>query len=184
MDKRNHGTRQPKPRGPASLQDVLGRLVPRRRVHHRWAEHHRTLLRLRERFALEMRSRSQHAKQPLPTSGEHMADSASDSYERDWALAMASSEQDALYEIDQALARIANGTYGVCELTGKAIEAARLRTIPWTRFSAKAQADLEARGMSGRTQLGALGTYSSAGEDGKADADEAEEGAADEKAAA
>lgn len=150
----------------------------------KWAEHHRNLARLRERFAGDMRNRSQHAKLPLSTSDEHMADGASDSYERDWALAMASSDQDALYEIDQALNRIANGTYGMCEITGKPIEVERLRTVPWTRFSTKAQAELEARGLAGRTQLGQLGTYSRAGESEKADEDEREDSAATEREAA
>jgi DnaK suppressor protein len=184
MENRVNGRRRPRARGRASIEDVLGGAVGKRPVHRKWAEHHRSLTRLRERFAGDMRNRSQHAKLPLSTSDEHMADGASDSYERDWALAMASSDQDALYEIDQALNRIANGTYGICEVTGKPIEAARLRTIPWTRFSAKAQAELEARGISSRTQLGVLGTYARVGDSEKADEDDSEESAPAERQAA
>jgi len=40
-----------------------------------------------------------------------------------------------LFEIDQALARIENGTYGICEETEEPIEAERLFAVPWTRLS-------------------------------------------------
>src|SRR2546423_2173462 len=53
--------------------------------------------------------------------GMHQADAGSDAYDRDFALSLLSQEQDALYEIDQALKRIELGTYGVCEMSGKAI---------------------------------------------------------------
>ena len=50
-------------------------------------------------------------------SGEHQADAGSDAYDRDFALSLLSKEQDGLYEIEQALARIDNGTYGICEMS-------------------------------------------------------------------
>src|ERR1700720_4747321 len=53
--------------------------------------------------------------------GMHQADAGSDAYDRDFALSLLSQEQDALYEIDQALKRIELGTYGVCEMSGKQI---------------------------------------------------------------
>jgi RNA polymerase-binding transcription factor DksA len=84
-----------------------------------------------------------------------MADAATDTYDRDLALGMLSSEQDALYQIDEALDRIRAGTYGVCELTGKPIEAARLEAVPWTRFSAAAEKQMEPESELKRTRLGA-----------------------------
>src|SRR5438552_2640742 len=51
--------------------------------------------------------------------GMHQADAGSDAYDRDFALSLLSQEQDALYEIDQALKRIELGTYGICEMSGK-----------------------------------------------------------------
>ena len=51
----------------------------------------------------------------------HQADAGSDVYDRDFALSLLSQEQDALYEIDQALKRIELGTYGICEMSGKSI---------------------------------------------------------------
>ncbi|MEY2600208.1 MAG: ral stress protein, partial [Verrucomicrobiota bacterium] len=51
--------------------------------------------------------------------GMHQADAGSDAYDRDFALSLLSQEQDALYEIEQALKRIELGTYGICEMSGK-----------------------------------------------------------------
>jgi len=61
--------------------------------------------------------------------GMHQADAGSDAYDRDFALSLLSQEQDALYEIDQALKRIELGTYGICEMSGKPISHARLRSL-------------------------------------------------------
>ena len=83
-----------------------------------------------------------------------MADAGTDTYDRDLALGVLSSEQDALLEIEQALNRIREGTYGICELTGKRIEPARLAAIPWTRFSASAEKELEQTGALKRAGLG------------------------------
>ena len=82
-----------------------------------------------------------------------MADAGTDSFDRDFALSRASSEQDAVYEIDEAMMRIRRGTYGICELTGKPIERHRLEAIPWTRFSAEAEKLLEKEGQIHRARL-------------------------------
>src|SRR5262249_56917642 len=58
--------------------------------------------------------------------GMHQADAGSDAYDRDFALSLLSQDQDALYEIDEALKRIDLGTYGKCEMSGKPILRARL----------------------------------------------------------
>jgi RNA polymerase-binding transcription factor DksA len=86
--------------------------------------------------------------------GTHLADAGTDSYDRDFALGMLSSEQDAVYEIEEALSRIQAGTYGRCELTGKPIEPARLEAIPWTRFNAGAERQLEREGGVKHARLG------------------------------
>jgi RNA polymerase-binding transcription factor DksA len=91
-----------------------------------------------------------------------MADAATDHYDRDWALSMLSSEQNSIYQIEQAIERIRDGTYGICELTGKPIQQERLRAIPWTRFSAEAERELEKAGARKRTQLGERKTVAAA----------------------
>lgn len=75
--------------------------------------------------------------------GMHQADAGSDAYDRDFALNLLSQEQDALYEIDEALKRIEVGTYGVCEMSGKAIPRARLEAIPFARFTVDCQSQFE-----------------------------------------
>jgi hypothetical protein len=54
-------------------------------------------------------------------------------------------------------------SYGVCELTGKAIPKSRLEAIPWTRFTVQAQAQLEREGAMRQRRLGSLGTIESGG---------------------
>jgi len=75
--------------------------------------------------------------------GMHQADAGSDAYDRDFALSLLSQEQDALYEIEEALKRIEQGTYGTCEMSGKAIAHARLEAIPFARYTVECQAQIE-----------------------------------------
>lgn len=75
--------------------------------------------------------------------GMHQADAGSDAYDRDFALSLLSQEQDALYEIEEALKRVDAGTYGICEMSGKAIPHARLEAIPFARFTVECQAQIE-----------------------------------------
>ena len=75
--------------------------------------------------------------------GMHQADAGSDAYDRDFALSLLSQEQDALYEIEEALKRIENGTYGICEMSGKSIPRPRLEAIPFARCTVECQAQIE-----------------------------------------
>lgn len=76
-------------------------------------------------------------------SGMHQGDAGSDAYDRDFALSVLAKEQDALYEIEQALRRIDRGVYGVCEMSGKSIPQARLEAIPFARLTVECQAQWE-----------------------------------------
>ena len=64
----------------------------------------------------------------------HMADIGTDNYEQEFALGLMDSERKLLNEIDNALQRIEQGTYGICETTGKQIVKARLEAKPWARY--------------------------------------------------
>jgi RNA polymerase-binding transcription factor DksA len=75
--------------------------------------------------------------------GTHPADAGSEANDRDLALSLLSQEQNALYEIDQALERIALGVYGICEMSGQAIPRARLEAIPFARFTVECQSRME-----------------------------------------
>ena len=77
--------------------------------------------------------------------GMHQADAGSDAYDRDFALSMLSKEQGSLYEIDEALKRIEDGVYGICDLCEKPIKHDRLEALPFTRYTVDCQAELEKR---------------------------------------
>ncbi|MEZ5405982.1 MAG: TraR/DksA C4-type zinc finger protein [Verrucomicrobiia bacterium] len=81
--------------------------------------------------------------------GQHMGDAGSDAYEKDFALSLLSQEQDSLNEIEDALQRIEDGSYGICEKSGKTIPKARLEALPWARFTVECQAEME-KAMKGR----------------------------------
>jgi len=93
----------------------------------------------------------------LSSYGQHMADSGTDTFDRDFALSLVSSEQEALTEIDSAIKRIHAGSYGVCEINQKPIAKERLLAVPFTRYSAEAQKDLERNRHRSRTQAGLFG---------------------------
>lgn len=84
--------------------------------------------------------------------GMHQADAGSDAYDRDFALNLLSQEQDALYEIDEALKRIELGTYGTCEMSGKPINKDRLAAIPFTRFTVECQSQIERQNKAQRVR--------------------------------
>jgi len=67
----------------------------------------------------------------------HMADLGTDNYEQEFALGLMDGERKLLKEIDDALQRIEEGTYGICEGTGKPIPKARLEAQPWARYCIK-----------------------------------------------
>ncbi len=71
----------------------------------------------------------------LSTMPVHLADVGTDSYEQEFSLGLMAEERKTLMEIQQALARIQNGTFGFCEGLGIPIEENRLEAIPWTRYS-------------------------------------------------
>jgi RNA polymerase-binding transcription factor DksA len=79
----------------------------------------------------------------LSNYGMHMADQGTDNFDREFALSLVSSEQDVIYEIDEALHRIDAGTYGICEISGEPIEIERLKALPYARNSRAAQEQLE-----------------------------------------
>jgi len=67
----------------------------------------------------------------------HMADMATDTYDREFSLGLATSEQKVIFEVDDALKRIEEGTYGSCEDCKKIISKTRLKAIPYTRLCIK-----------------------------------------------
>lgn len=156
-----------KPHGAATAAAILGRPAAKTshdgqvKVKAEWAKYYHRLLELREQLLWQMNGLAKESAQEMPGYSLHMADSGTDNFDRDFALSLLSADQDAIYEIENALKRIEKNTYGVCELTGKAIPKARLEAIPWARFTVQAQAQLERDGATRQRRLGSLGTVDS-----------------------
>ncbi len=70
-----------------------------------------------------------HSSSPM-----HMADVGTDNFEQEFTLGLIESERELLKEIQEALGRIEDGTFGKCVATGKPIGKARLEAKPWAKY--------------------------------------------------
>ena len=75
----------------------------------------------------------------------HMADVATDTYDREFSLGLASNGREALYELDDAVKKIEDGTFGICEDCKGLIAKKRLKAVPYARFCVKCQEKKEKR---------------------------------------
>jgi len=76
----------------------------------------------------------------------HMADVASDTFEREFSLGLASNEQNILYEIEEAMKRIESKEYGFCVVCEKKVTKERLRAVPYAQYCIECQTKQEKRG--------------------------------------
>jgi len=158
----------------ASLADILGfnpkkvksvEVIAEQDVPEKFKRYYKILVDMRsqltegiERHSEESLKRS--AKDDsgdLSAYGQNMADGGINTFDRDFVLSLVSNEQEALSEIEGAIKRIRAGTYGVCEGTGKPIAKERLLAVPFTRYSAEAQKEIEKNRYRSRTQAGLFG---------------------------
>ena len=142
--------------GAASLADILGfnpkekksrtELVEKE-IPKKWKKYYKLLIDLRMHVSNEINLHTadtlKHNAQDDSGNTSSPADLGTDSFDRDFALSLVSNEQDALIEIEDAILRIKDGNYGICEITDKAIPAARLSAVPFTRYSVEGQAKHE-----------------------------------------
>ena len=75
----------------------------------------------------------------------HMADVATDSYDREFSLGLASNERKLLYELEDAVKKIEDGTFGICEECKTLITRTRLKAVPYARLCVKCQEKQEKR---------------------------------------
>jgi DnaK suppressor protein len=75
----------------------------------------------------------------------HMADMGTDNYEQEFTLGLMEKDRKLLRDLNDGLAKIQNGTFGICEGTGKPITRARLEAQPWARYSIEYARKLEGR---------------------------------------
>lgn len=146
---------------PASLADILGfnpskgrkpaALLDESLVPEKFKRYYKLLVELRNHVLVQL---GEHTEETLLKSakedsgdlsgyGQHMADAGTDTFDRDFALSLVSSEQEALAEIDAAIKRVHDGTYGICESTQQPIAKERLLAVPFTRYSAEAKKIVE-----------------------------------------
>jgi len=141
--------------GAASLADILGFNPAEKKkvtsledesIPKKWKKYYKLLLNLRQHVSDELDLHTsdtlQHASRD---EGDRKleSDAGTDAFDRDFALSLVSSEQEALNEVEEAILRIKQGTYGVCEVTGKTISKDRLAAVPFARYSIEGQAEFE-----------------------------------------
>lgn len=110
-------------------------------------QYRKMLLKIKERLTEDIKHISQDTlnKSQKEACGDisgytlHMADVATDAYDREFSLGLASNDRDALIQINDALKRIEDGKYGACEQCAKPIAKTRLKALPFTSFCLKCQ---------------------------------------------
>ncbi|MDP2938219.1 MAG: TraR/DksA family transcriptional regulator [Candidatus Omnitrophota bacterium] len=111
------------------------------------------ILKMKEKIIDEIKHISEDTlkKSPKDAAGDisgytyHMADVASDSYDREFSLGLASNERQSLYELDDAIKKIEEGTFGICEECKSLITKTRLKVVPFARLCVKCQEKKEKR---------------------------------------
>jgi len=143
----------------ASVNDILGFGAPSlstrpvrdvKKVPKGLIPYYENLMTLRSSLKCALGERSQETlgASARESSGElslNSPDAGSETFNRDVALSMVANEQEALEEIEDAIDRIFDGTFGICQETQKPIKKARLKVVPFTRFSLEGQTLYEQR---------------------------------------
>lgn len=148
-----------------------------KKVHGALAKFQKLLLNLRDHVIDQISGlASENLKRsPRESSGDlsgygfHVADTGTDNFDREFALSLVSNEQEALYEIEEALKRIETGSYGKCETCERAIAKLRLGAVPFARMCVQCQSEFERTNK--RTQ-GQQPTFSDLAEDGDEEEEE------------
>ena len=116
-----------------------------------WSWHRDALLKLRNRLLQVHDDQASEASEMFESESDSTGDTAADESDHDVSFALLANEEHRLQEVDAALRQIEDGTYGICEETGKKIPMARLKAIPWTRYTKAAAELLERQAMHSRT---------------------------------
>jgi DnaK suppressor protein len=100
---------------------------------------------MRARMTHIIRESSEDVKSVEEAKGysQHQADEGTDDFNRTVSLEVNSKELDVLRQIERALEKIADGTYGICDITGEEIPLPRLEAVPYATMTVKAQERFE-----------------------------------------
>lgn len=124
----------------------------KKRINPKFEPYRKLLLKAKEQIVGDLRQLSNdHSESTNDRSGDisghamHMADVATDMYDREFLLGLASNDRELLYQIDEAMGRMEEGTYGLCDSCQKSIPVTRLKAIPHVRTCLKCQEKLESK---------------------------------------
>lgn len=100
---------------------------------------------LRDQLSHSLKGTTDQVKSPDEAAGykQHQADQGTDDFERTISLEVSSRELNVLKQIERALEKIDDNTYGICDITGEEIPLARLEAVPYATMTVKAQEKLE-----------------------------------------
>jgi RNA polymerase-binding transcription factor DksA len=171
----------------ASLADILGfnpaekkkaTTLEKDSVPKKWEKYYNLLLDLRKHLSDELDLHTadtlQHNDRGDAGDRRLEDDAGTDAFDRDFALSLVSSEQDALNEVEEAILRIKDGSYGVCEVTGQPINPERLAAVPFTRYSVEGQVEFE-KNKSRKVERNAGGLFADSADAPKITSDDEEE---------
>lgn len=107
------------------------------------------LLKLKNQMARVVQGVSEDVKSLEESKGysQHQADEGTDDFGRTISLELSNKELEVIKQIDHALDKIENGTYGICDITGKEIPKKRLEAIPYASMTVEAQQLVEKGGF-------------------------------------
>ena len=161
----------------ASIVDILGfnpkksAIRPDRdasKVPDRWKPFYVSLIKLRDQLKAGLGARSEDTigASARESSGElsvNSSDAGSESFDRDVAITMVAGEQEMLQEVESAIDRIFDGSYGLCEETAKPISQSRLKAVPYARYSLQGQTEYEQHGRAPK-DIGGGGVFATLSE--------------------
>ena len=124
----------------------------RKKVNKKFEPYMKSLLKMKEQIVGDIRQMSDENSGGVTDRGGdvsghalHMADVATDMYDREFNLGLASNDREVLFKVNEALTRIKDGTYGVCTSCKKSIPVTRLKAIPHAETCLKCQEKIESK---------------------------------------
>lgn len=100
---------------------------------------------MHRQLSLSLKGTTAEVKKPEEGTGysQHQADQGTDDFDRTISLEVTSREYTILRQIERALEKMDESTYGICDITGQEIPMARLEAVPYATMTVKAQEQFE-----------------------------------------
>lgn len=100
---------------------------------------------MRDQLSRTLKGSTAEVKKPDEATGysQHQADQGTDDFDRAISLELTTREYQILRQIERALEKITENTYGICDISGEEIPMARLEAVPYATMTVKAQEQME-----------------------------------------